>query len=67
MYDEATKTLQTTLSGGIGYQRVGHSNRVFSLKYCNEDENILLSAGWDNTVQVALLIHLHVVEEYVPF
>ena len=52
VYDEATKTLQATLTGGIGYQRVGHSNRIFSLKYCNEDENMLLSAGWDNTVQV---------------
>ena len=52
VYDEATKTLQATLSGGIGYQRVGHSNRVFSLRYCSEDENMLLSAGWDNTVQV---------------
>jgi hypothetical protein len=52
VYDEATKTLQATLTGGIGYQRVGHSNRVFSLKFCNEDENMLLSAGWDNTVQV---------------
>jgi len=52
MYDEATKTLQSTLSGGLGYQRVGHSNRVFSLKFCTENEHMLLSAGWDNTVQV---------------
>jgi hypothetical protein len=36
VYDEATKTLQATLTGGIGYQRVGHSNRVFSLKFCND-------------------------------
>lgn len=55
VYDEATKTLQTTLSGGLGYQRVGHSNRVFSLKFCAQDDHMLLSAGWDNTVQVRLL------------
>jgi len=52
LYDEATKTLQSTLSGGLGYQRVGHSNRVFSLKFCSQDDHMLLSAGWDNTVQV---------------
>ena len=55
VYDEATKTLQTTLSGGLGYQRVGHSNRVFSLKFCSQDDHMLLSAGWDNTVQVLLI------------
>jgi len=57
MYDEATKTLQSTLSGGLGYQRVGHSNRVFSLKFCTENEHMLLSAGWDNTVQVLCLLN----------
>ena len=56
LYDEATKTLQSTLSGGLGYQRVGHSNRVFSLKFCSQDDHMLLSAGWDNTVQVLVLI-----------
>ena len=30
----------------------GHSNRVFSLKFCPDDENLLVSGGWDNTVQV---------------
>jgi len=57
LYDEATKTLQSTLSGGLGYQRVGHSNRVFSLKFCSQDDHMLLSAGWDNTVQVLLVKH----------
>eukprot|EP00501_MAST-03F_sp_TOSAG23-6_P002520 GSMAST32.ASY1.ANO1.2657.1 assembled CDS len=28
IYDEATKTLQTTLEGGFGSQNPGHSNRV---------------------------------------
>ena len=51
IYDEATKSLVTTLRGGYG-KDVGHSNRVFSLKYFHMDPNIILSAGWDNTIQV---------------
>jgi hypothetical protein len=30
----------------------GHSNRVFSLKFLHDVPNVLLSGGWDNTVQV---------------
>jgi len=52
IYDEATKTLQSTLSGGYGRSKAGHSNRVFSLKYSSTDENIILSGGWDNTIQI---------------
>jgi len=52
LYDEATKTLQSTLTGGYGRTKAGHSNRVFSLKFSAEDENTLISAGWDNTIQV---------------
>jgi COMPASS component SWD3 len=55
VYDEATKTKIITLEGGLlgDYSREasGHSNRVFSVKFTH-DENILLSAGWDNTVQM---------------
>lgn len=32
--------------------RAGHSNRVFSLRFHPTDENVLLSAGWDNTIQM---------------
>lgn len=52
IYDEATKTLQSTLSGGYGRSKAGHSNRVFSLKYSSTDDNIILSGGWDNTIQI---------------
>lgn len=52
IYDEATKTLIQEMDGGIGSIRPGHSNRVFSIKFNPEDENILLSGGWDNTVQI---------------
>jgi len=30
----------------------GHNNRVFSMKFCPEDPNLLVSGGWDNTVQI---------------
>ena len=33
----------------------GHSNRVFSLKYDPAHENIIVTGGWDNTVQVMCL------------
>lgn len=28
----------------------GHSKRIFALKFDNENENILYSGGWDDTV-----------------
>jgi WD40 repeat protein len=52
IYDEATKALRTTLEGGFGSSSPGHSNRVFSLKFKPDDENLLVSGGWDNTVQI---------------
>jgi len=52
VYDEATKRLVQTLQGGDMKDTAGHSNRVFSLKYHPQDPNIILSGGWDNTVQI---------------
>ncbi|CAK9024904.1 WD repeat-containing protein 5, partial [Durusdinium trenchii] len=52
VYDEATKRQLMTLQGGDMKETAGHSNRIFSLKYHPEDPNIILSGGWDNTVQV---------------
>lgn len=55
VYDEATKTLLTTMKGGMGYSTQctpGHSNRIFSVKVLAQDENMVISGGWDNTVQV---------------
>mmetsp|Transcript_31638 Transcript_31638/g.80273 ORF Transcript_31638/g.80273 Transcript_31638/m.80273 type:complete len:365 (-) Transcript_31638:157-1251(-) len=52
VYDEATKRLVQTLQGGDMKETAGHSNRVFSLKYHPQHPHILLSGGWDNTVQV---------------
>jgi len=52
LYDESTKTLLSTLDGGWGKPTPGHSNRVFCVKYKENDPNILLSSGWDNTIQI---------------
>jgi len=52
IYDESTKRLVQTLQGGDQKNTAGHSNRVFSLKYHPQQPNILLSGGWDNTVQI---------------
>merc|ERR1712196_247517 len=52
LYDEATKTQISTLCGGYGKAMPGHSNRVFSLKFSEKDPNLLVSGGWDNTIQI---------------
>lgn len=52
VYDEATKSLIQQMSGGTANVTAGHSNRVFSLKFVPDDENLLISGGWDNTVQI---------------
>jgi len=52
VYDEATKRMTQELSSGDLKESAGHSNRVFSLKYHPTDPNILISGGWDNTVQM---------------
>ena len=51
MYDETTKQVIVEFQpGGAGSQ--GHSNRIFSVKYNPQDPNILISGGWDNTIQI---------------
>jgi len=52
LYDEATKSQVSAMSGGVSNVTAGHSNRVFALKFNPRDPNMMLSAGWDNTVQV---------------
>jgi len=60
IYDEATKTVVTTLASSLdrvttGYQgethRSGHSNRIFGLRF-GAQPHAVLSGGWDNTVQL---------------
>mmetsp|Transcript_12401 Transcript_12401/g.29104 ORF Transcript_12401/g.29104 Transcript_12401/m.29104 type:complete len:426 (+) Transcript_12401:80-1357(+) len=55
VYDESTKTCTMSLKGAPGYGAnvpAGHSNRIFSIKWHNTDENLLMSGGWDNTIQI---------------
>lgn len=52
IYDEATKRLTKVLEGGDQLKTAGHSNRVFSVKFHSQNPNLLVSAGWDNTVQL---------------
>lgn len=55
IYDEATKTVAVEMKQGIGYSVTatpGHSNRVFSVKFVPNDDNLIISGGWDNTVLV---------------
>lgn len=47
----ADRELIMTLKG-TGKMFPGHSNRIYALKFSNTDENILYSAGWDDTVQI---------------
>lgn len=49
VYDESTKSMVCELSQGLG-ERLGHSNRIFSVKWL--DESTLASAGWDNNLLV---------------
>ncbi|KAG1707062.1 hypothetical protein DVH05_026258 [Phytophthora capsici] len=52
VYDEATKALVACMDSGLGTLTAGHSNRVFSIKFVPEDENVIVSGGWDNTIQI---------------
>lgn len=50
LYSESTKQITSILKGGESSH--GHANRVFSLKFHPTQEHLLLSGGWDNTVQL---------------
>lgn len=51
VYDEMTRKLVTELSGAVS-GKAGHSLKVISCKFDKDDENILVSGGWDHTIQV---------------
>ncbi|KAF6261860.1 WD40-repeat-containing domain protein [Scenedesmus sp. NREL 46B-D3] len=52
VYDDQQRAPLLRLSGGDGKDCCGHSNTVFGLAWKPEDCQVLLSAGWDATVQV---------------
>jgi COMPASS component SWD3 len=50
IYDDNTKTLLKIMKPG-SFDQPGHSNRIFSVNFHKENQNLLASGGWDNTVQ----------------
>lgn len=50
IYDDETKKKIYSLERGFLADQVGHSNRIFALKWKPDDPNILMSGGWDNCV-----------------
>jgi WD40 repeat protein len=50
IYDETTKTMafQMKQAGDLH----GHSNRIFCVKFNPNDPNMVVSGGWDRTVQI---------------
>ena len=55
LYDEQTRKPSATLmplDRYSGATATGHSNRIYAVKCSPVDDNVLFSAGWDNTVQV---------------
>ncbi len=51
VYDEQTKQKVVEMKVG-GKNLPGHSNRIFALKFHNQDPNVLISGGWDRTIQI---------------
>eukprot|EP00741_Cyanophora_paradoxa_P014635 tig00020816_g14115.t1 len=52
VYDDATKKVLLDMhEGGLKHQSA-HANRIYSVKFLPEADNVVLSAGWDNTVQI---------------
>lgn len=51
VYDELTKKLSQVLVGGDSANTPGHSSRIFSLKYHPTMRDLVVTGGWDNTVQ----------------
>ena len=55
IYDEQTKQCIVKMERGSGFgpnAAPGHSNRIFALKFHPTDPSVLLSGGWDNTIQI---------------
>lgn len=51
IYDEPTKSLKLTLKEGTR-DRIGHTNRVFSVKFDDQQPHTLISGGWDKCVNL---------------
>ncbi len=51
LYDDNTKCLITKLKSQ-SFHLPGHSNRIFSTIFNKDNDNMLISGGWDNTLQI---------------
>lgn len=51
IYDEETKALTRAFETGV-FRHSGHTNRVFASKWKADDNNILLTGSWDNSVMI---------------
>ena len=53
IYDVEKMSCLNTLSKGESFDRMdGHASRVFATKYHPDNEHVVLSCGWDNTIQI---------------
>jgi len=52
LYDEQTGQLTASMDHGDNVNSAGHSMDVFGLAWSADDANLLVSAGWDHTIQV---------------
>ena len=52
VYDSLTLKLEVLLESGTENKTSGHSNRVFCAKFHPKDPNLLISGGWDDTLQI---------------
>ncbi|MCO5572357.1 hypothetical protein L7F22_026110 [Adiantum nelumboides] len=52
IYDGLTRKMSMVLDEGDGSSTSGHTNRVFALKWNSLDTNVLMSGGWDKTIQL---------------
>lgn len=57
IYDSKTQLVISVLDTGKFDVTAAHSNRIFSVKYHPKDPNVLISGGWDNTIQVIFFLH----------
>mmetsp|Transcript_76906 Transcript_76906/g.94369 ORF Transcript_76906/g.94369 Transcript_76906/m.94369 type:complete len:380 (-) Transcript_76906:32-1171(-) len=50
IYDDETKKVIYTMEKGYMEECPGHSNRIFGLKWKPQNNNIIVSGGWDDNV-----------------
>lgn len=51
LYDDNMKSLISTMKSN-NFNLPGHSNRIFTVLFNKDNDNMLISGGWDNTLQI---------------